>query len=166
MILYQDILNQNINNAKFYTISESEKCSERENMYSSNETRICILCYQEKDINQFEITTQTRTKTYRKSGCRSCIKTRRIVEKDLQKIYGRTRPTGTPCDNCGKTSSRLSLDHCHDTGEFRGWLCQPCNTSIGVLGDDIDSLKKAVAYLERAKSGLHKTKPIGLVNHD
>lgn len=126
----------------------------------SIETRICILCYQEKDITEFEITTQTRKKVYRKSGCRACIKTRRIVEKNLQKLYGRTRPIGTPCDNCGKTNMRLSLDHCHDTGDFRGWLCQPCNTSIGVLGDDIEGLKKALGYLERAKDGIHRTEPI------
>lgn len=128
--------------------------------FESVETRTCILCYQEKEITQFEITTQTRTKTYRKSGCRSCIKKRRVVEKDLQKLYGRTKPLGTPCDNCGKTNLRLSLDHCHDTGVFRGWLCQPCNTSIGVLGDDIEGLKKAVSYLERANQGLHRTDPL------
>lgn len=147
-------------------ISESEKCGGREEMQleifniDSIDTRTCNLCYQTKDINDFEISTRTRKKTYRKSGCRSCIKTVRIVEKDLKKIYGKTRPLGTPCDNCGKKNVRLSLDHCHDTGQFRGWLCHPCNTSIGTLGDDLEGLKRAVAYLERAEQGLHRTEPI------
>lgn len=139
-------------------ISESKKCGGREKMLlsiESIESKICILCYQEKDITEFEITTQTRKKVYRKSGCRACIKTRRKVEKDLQKLHGRTKPMGTPCDSCGRTNLRLSLDHCHDTGAFRGWLCQPCNTSIGVLGDDIEGIKKALSYLERSKGIEH-----------
>jgi len=27
----------------------------------------------------------------------------------------------------------LDLDHCHDTGRFRGWICYSCNGSIGKI---------------------------------
>jgi hypothetical protein len=27
----------------------------------------------------------------------------------------------------------LDLDHCHDTGRFRGWLCYSCNGAIGKI---------------------------------
>lgn len=27
----------------------------------------------------------------------------------------------------------LELDHCHDTGRFRGWLCWSCNEAIGKI---------------------------------
>lgn len=65
-----------------------------------------------------------------------------------------TRPCLGFCENCGRHekefAKRLHLDHCHKTGKFRGWLCSECNTGLGKLGDDIGSLRKAIAYLERA----------------
>jgi Recombination endonuclease VII len=44
---------------------------------------------------------------------------------------------------------RLHLDHDHATGAFRGWLCMCCNTAIGKLGDTVEGLNRAVAYIER-----------------
>ena len=59
---------------------------------------------------------------------------------------------GQPCECCGKPVYRnWQLDHCHDTGDFRGWLCKQCNTGLGNLGDTLQSLKLAVEYLERAE---------------
>ena len=123
----------------------------------TSKVRVCKICLIEKNITEFEITTRSVRKVYRKGMCRACNKNERVAEKQLKKVYGSTRPPGTPCDNCGKTSSSLSLDHCHSTGEFRGWLCSLCNHAIGMLGDDIEALKRAVGYLERAKKGMHKT---------
>ena len=42
----------------------------------------------------------------------------------------------------------LCADHCHESGEFRGLLCDNCNTAIGLMKDDVDRLKKAIEYLE------------------
>ena len=44
---------------------------------------------------------------------------------------------------------RLAVDHCHDTGEFRGLLCDKCNTAIGLLQDDISNLTAAIEYLRQ-----------------
>ncbi|WP_381800394.1 endonuclease VII domain-containing protein [Streptomyces niveus] len=40
------------------------------------------------------------------------------------------------------------VDHCHETGRVRGVLCFNCNSAIGKLGDDPDTLRRATAYLE------------------
>ena len=45
------------------------------------------------------------------------------------------------------TMFSLSIDHDHTTGKVRGLLCNRCNRAIGMLGDDVDTLLKAVDYL-------------------
>ena len=52
------------------------------------------------------------------------------------------------CDICGVVPPKLFIDHDHGTGEVRGLLCSPCNTSLGGFKDSIDNLKAAIKYLE------------------
>lgn len=57
-----------------------------------------------------------------------------------------TRPMPEACELC-KRRRKLQLDHDHKTKKFRGWLCRPCNTAIGILGDNRQGLLEAVAYV-------------------
>lgn len=61
------------------------------------------------------------------------------------------------CAVCGRTPElnrkKLAIDHCHKTGEIRGLLCSSCNIGIGNLGDDLDGLMRAVAYLKKCGTG-------------
>ena len=68
---------------------------------------------------------------------------------------------GGVCAICGKPEpiqrsvseqARLCVDHCHKTGMVRGLLCRRCNTAIGMMGDDIAALAKAISYLEGFKT--------------
>lgn len=61
------------------------------------------------------------------------------------------RPASGCCEACGAGVgiAELRLDHDHYTGKFRGWTCQRCNVGIGVLGDTVDDLKRALSYLLR-----------------
>lgn len=54
------------------------------------------------------------------------------------------------CAICGKPDPRkmLGVDHNHETGKVRGLLCHSCNVLIGHAREDVEILKKAVAYLE------------------
>jgi hypothetical protein len=67
---------------------------------------------------------------------------------------GMLETQGGSCAICGTTDPKpnkcFSVDHDHETGEVRGLLCLSCNTSMGLVGDDPDLLRKAIAYLERA----------------
>lgn len=40
-----------------------------------------------------------------------------------------------------------AIDHNHETGKFRGILCLPCNSMLGMAKDDARLLEKAVSYL-------------------
>ena len=41
------------------------------------------------------------------------------------------------------------LDHCHETGKIREFLCGYCNRALGHFKDDIKRVESAVLYLER-----------------
>jgi hypothetical protein len=42
------------------------------------------------------------------------------------------------------------MDHDHQTGMFRGWVCTECNKALGLLGDTIAGLEMALSYLRGA----------------
>lgn len=57
------------------------------------------------------------------------------------------------CAICKQSSTQiLCVDHDHETGKVRGLLCNNCNKGIGLLGDTLERLRSAAAYL----SGAHK----------
>ena len=66
-------------------------------------------------------------------------------------IRRQIREESYACEICGSVDDgkRLAMDHCHDTGIVRGYLCMSCNTALGHFKDDAALLRKAVAYLER-----------------
>jgi len=44
-------------------------------------------------------------------------------------------------------SASLYVDHCHDSGEVRGLLCNLCNSSIGKAAHSVETLNKYIKYL-------------------
>jgi hypothetical protein len=45
----------------------------------------------------------------------------------------------------------LCVDHCHDTSQVRGLLCDDCNLMLGKVKDDTKILKQAIIYLNHYK---------------
>ncbi len=58
--------------------------------------------------------------------------------------------TTDQCEICGKSfqDTKKNLDHCHETGRYRGALCIDCNTSLGKLGDNLELV---ISRLQRYK---------------
>lgn len=44
----------------------------------------------------------------------------------------------------------IDIDHNHSTGAVRGLLCPDCNRGLGSFKDNLDCLKRAISYLEKA----------------
>lgn len=62
------------------------------------------------------------------------------------------REQGGRCAICREFPNKknLAVDHDHITGAVRGLLCDNCNRAIGQMRDDVQIVKRAAAYLERA----------------
>lgn len=75
----------------------------------------------------------------------------RYTLAELEAVYDASNGV---CAICGREElhgRKLSLDHDHATGKLRGLLCRSCNTAIGMLRDDPNVVRSAMAYLERHK---------------
>lgn len=87
----------------------------------------------------------------RKAFERSCLTKFGLTLEDYDAMIA---AQGGGCACCGRTVNksgrRLGVDHDHRTGHVRGILCHHCNAGIGHLGDTLDGLRRAVAYLDRA----------------
>ena len=86
---------------------------------------------------------------------------RKIKDRILQKRYNVTleqydalydQQQGK-CAICGKIEESkrynfLVVDHCHHTQKVRGLLCNLCNRALGLFGDDVETIRKAVKYMD------------------
>jgi hypothetical protein len=146
---------------------------------SSIETYTCRKCKKAKPITRenFEIRTILRNDTgILSTMCLSCQKDynaeRRerikyntlpypsddykcpICTRTLEEINNLTvvvdRDTYKPASR--KFEKRWVLDHDHDTGKVRGWICSPCNVTLGAFGDNTINLKRAIKYLEESEN--------------
>jgi len=52
------------------------------------------------------------------------------------------------CEVC-QAEGKTHYDHCHSTGQFRGWLCNSCNCALGFAKDVPATLRALAEYLER-----------------
>lgn len=91
--------------------------------------------------------------------CRQAAKRRWVRAGNLAK-YGLTiedydkilLAQGGRCAVCSTTEpghESFTVDHCHRTNLVRGLLCRNCNSGIGLLGDDVSTIRAAADYVER-----------------
>jgi hypothetical protein len=58
------------------------------------------------------------------------------------------------CPICKKPSipfvtANLVIDHDHETGNAREWICDSCNTGLGRFKDNIELMQEALKYLKK-----------------
>lgn len=132
---------------------------EEEHEWSKTQLRTCNKCHMDLDHTQFGFNTcgseafDMNGYRRRRPDCKNCNKESNRGKDDAKKIAKKLglptkAPEGTCCELCGSTQ-KIVFDHDHESCTFRGWLCDPCNRSLGVLGDDVPSLVKAINYLNK-----------------
>ena len=107
----------------------------------------CPRCAQELPLEKFG--TNPGRRDGRAGYCSACDRAyqRQYTFGLTPEAYeGLLEGQGGGCALCGGTT-RLAVDHCHDTGVVRGILCISCNVSLGQLGESIESITRVLAYL-------------------
>jgi hypothetical protein len=133
--------------------------------------KTCYSCKIEKPVNNFY---RSNVNYYQKE-CKDCNRIRKYkwhqteegklssANTKLKRRFGITldqfnkmyEQQNGKCLICEATESnlghRLAVDHCHTTGKIRGLLCKSCNVSLGGFKDNVNSLYRAIKYLESFK---------------
>lgn len=144
---------------------------------------VCSDCGEEKPQSEFPLKRSHGGKyAYYFKWCKSCERVRHKAWRDANpdkmaaisrratlKQYGLTeedyqallQAQGGLCAICrqppsgnGASKRNLVIDHDHDTGVVRGLLCDGCNRTLGIMGEDPQRLRAAATYLERAADAL------------
>ena len=116
---------------------------------TSQETRLCIKCGERKPAPSFvRYGSQNQTE----SVCKKCRRYHLDILLNLKKKYEKPDPETFQCPICKKKEFSRNmgacLDHDHKTGEFRGWICNECNSALGFFEDNLNYIRRAIPYLE------------------
>jgi hypothetical protein len=108
----------------------------------------CVECW-----NQKLIPSQSKHREY--SAAWRHRHPERQKEVKIRHLYGieisEIRPKPGACEICGSEHKKIVLDHCHHSGVFRGWICDPCNIALGNVGDSIETLERMIEYLRASQ---------------
>ena len=143
--------------------------------------KTCTVCQQEQDYSNYsKLKTSKDGYGYRCKPCdknarlsyrannkeRFAEVSRRRMLKyrygiTLEEYYTMLEKQDHCCAICSTTNSGASgsdrqdwswaVDHCHDSGKVRGLLCSSCNRGLGMLGDNAESLERAIRYLQMSE---------------
>ena len=120
-------------------LSEEEKKERRrisvKNYYQKNKEKINEYSQEYRDNNKEKINEYRQTQKGKRSRKISDWKRRGLFSKDYNLLYENYLKS-TNCEECGVeygeygdgTGTWKCMDHNHETGLFRNYLCNSCNT--------------------------------------
>lgn len=146
------------------------------------QTKRCPRCREVKPFSEFGTATSNQGTTRKAGFCKACFNEYQFQRRDRDRerfnnaglkfhLIRACKTAGITlaqyqraledqmglCKICHQPQrsgyhTRLSIDHDHVTGKFRGLLCSSCNSGLGHFGDDLALLEEAIQYLRAGKS--------------
>lgn len=124
-----------------------------------SDLKYCRKCDSYKARNKFS--NMTTAGDGKHPYCKDCMKYYSVVLNSLRR--SNKVPEDHVCPVCNRSEDQIvyngkymksvwRIDHCHETNEFRGWLCITCNQALGMFHDNPEILKRAIAYLQNGSS--------------
>lgn len=128
--------------------------------------KTCPRCKTSKELTEFYFHVKTG---YYLSYCKPCSKESALASQKKKHLppgyhaalkrarrdgtalpdktsYRNAPPKPSMCELCAKEKPKC-MDHDHNTGKFRGWLCNRCNTVLGF----VETYSGVWEYLKRGK---------------
>jgi len=125
----------------------------------------CRYCKEFKLLQEFP--NHSHSRDGKDTRCRSC---RRIRNKFVDEVRKHAPPMPSKCEIESCTRKAYVCDHDPNITDsqlaFRGWLCDECNSAIGLLGDDINGISETINYLNRAKERVRSIQRANTVDFD
>ena len=120
--------------------------------------KVCTKCNQSLPESSFHKRTYSSGSVGYQHKCKKCsTEIRRKYYKPhefMRRKFSLTEDqynnlmSNTNCQICDVELTKKCIDHCHSTNKIRGVLCNNCNTALGLVGDNIQTLEAMVEYLK------------------
>jgi len=116
--------------------------------YRDNIRPNCIPCRRKYEVKQYHKHKHKKPYDYEKD---KDSKLKRAYGISFQEYKEMLAAQEGKCAICGTQDmgkrKAFAVDHCHTCNEVRGLLCSPCNTAIGLLREDLNTMKRAMEYV-------------------
>jgi hypothetical protein len=132
--------------SRYYENSEAGKLKSREWRKRNSDKMSANYKKWRDSRDRFEVALKQSHIASIAGGYKPCSAT---VEEIREAFTGKCYICGVMESDCNK---KLCLDHCHETGAMRGWLCHKHNAMLGFANESVDILEIACEYLNNAKT--------------
>ncbi len=133
-------------------LTKTQLCAKRLEEQDLTNKKTCCSCGESLDFDEFyKDKNRPDGLTYR---CRYCH-----ADSYYRKHFGISGleakillKSNDYCQICGKVftnSKEKHIDHCHNSGQIRGVLCSNCNTALGLIKEDLQTLKSMENYIKK-----------------
>lgn len=134
-IRYENKKDEILNNQKIY-LSDPEVQKRRKNYYAENSEQQKVYHAEYYKKVNLKKRSYNRLKKYGVSQAEYD----QMFENQEGKCLGCNR-------HQSKLTRNLCVDHCHTSGKIRGLLCYKCNSAIGYMEENIDTMHNLIKYL-------------------